>query len=256
MLIILFIFGAVFGSFLNVVIYRVPRGEDWRSQLRSLAWPGSHCTGCEHPLEWYDNIPLASYAVLGGSCRHCDQRIPFRYPLVEFSNAGLYVLAGWYFGPEPALFPALLFISALIAIFFIDLEHYIIPNVIVLPAAAIGLVATIAIAPERWLEITVAGIGSAAFFFLIAFVRPGGMGMGDVKLAGMMGFYLGKSVLVALFLGFLLGAIVGISLMAAGRKGRKSRVPFGPFLAIGGIIALFAGEYLLNQYLSIFDQSM
>ncbi len=254
--VILFIFGAVIGSFLNVVIYRIPRGDDWRSQLRSLAWPGSHCTGCEQPLKWYDNIPLASYALLRGRCRNCGERIPVRYPLVEFGNAALYALAGWYFGPEPLLLPALLFISLLIAVFFIDLEHYIIPNVIVLPAAVIGLAATIAIEPSRWLEILVAGGASAAFFFLIAFIKPGGMGMGDVKLAGMMGFYLGKAVLVALFLGFLLGAIVGVGLMVAGRKGRKSRVPFGPFLAVGGLIALFVGENLLDLYLGIFDQGM
>lgn len=255
-LIILFIVGAAIGSFLNVVIYRVPRGEDWREQLRSLAWPGSHCPSCDVQLKWYDNIPLLSYALLGGKCRKCAQHIPWRYPLVELANAALFVLAGWYFGLEAELFPALLFISALIAIFFIDLEHYIIPNVIVLPAAVIGVVAGIAIAPSRWLEILVAGAASGAFFFLIVFIRPGGMGMGDVKLAAMMGFFLGKAVLAALFLGFLFGAIVGVALIAAGRKGRKSRVPFGPFLAIGGIIALFVGNTLLEEYLSIFDQSM
>lgn len=255
-LIILFIVGAAIGSFLNVVIYRLPIGEDWRSQLRSLAWPGSHCPACERPLRWYDNIPLISFFMLGGRCRSCGLRIPWRYPLVEFANAGLYVLAGWYFGAEPELFPALLFISTLIAVFFIDLEYYIIPNVIVLPVALTGLAAGIAIAPGRWLEILVAGIASGAFFFLIAFIRPGGMGMGDVKLAAMMGFFLGEAVLVALFLGFLLGAIVGVILIATGHKGRKSRVPFGPFLAIGGIVALFVGNTLLEEYLSIFNQSM
>ncbi|HDZ59410.1 MAG TPA: prepilin peptidase, partial [Actinobacteria bacterium] len=183
-------------------------------------------------------------------------RIPRRYPLVEFANAVLYVLAGLAFGLKPELFPALLFISALVAVFFIDMEHYIIPNVIVLPAAAVGLVTMIAIDPGRWLELILAGIISAAFFFLVAIIKPGGMGMGDVKLAGMMGFYLGKSVLVALFLGFLLGALAGLALVITGRKGRKSRVPFGPFLAVGGIVALFAGQYLLDLYLGLFNQGL
>ncbi len=255
-LIVIFIFGAIIGSFLNVVIYRLPREEGWRQQLRSLVSPGSHCTGCERPISWYDNIPLLSYAVLRGKCRHCGERIPRRYPLVEFANAVLYVLAGLAFGLKPELFPALLFISALVAVFFIDMEHYIIPNVIVLPAAAVGLVTMIAIDPGRWLELILAGVISAAFFFLVAIIKPGGMGMGDVKLAGMMGFYLGKSVLVALFLGFLLGALAGLALVITGRKGRKSRVPFGPFLAVGGIVALFAGQYLLDLYLGLFNQGL
>lgn len=255
-LVILFIFGTVIGSFLNVVIYRIPREDDWRSQLRSLVSPGSYCPGCDSPVAWYDNIPLISYAVLGGKCRVCGERIHFRYPLVELGNAVLYVLAGWNFGMEPVLFPVLLFISALVAIFFIDLDHHIIPNVIVMPAAVIGLVAMTAIEPDLWYDWLIAGIASAVFFFLVAIIRPGGMGMGDVKLAAMMGFYLGRAVLVALFLGFMLGAVVGVGLMMAGHKGRKSRVPFGPFLAIGSIVALFFGEALLDQYLSLFDQSM
>ena len=221
LLILIFIFGAIIGSFLNVVIYRLPREEGWRRQLRSLVSPGSHCTGCERSISWYDNVPLVSYAVLAGKCRHCGERIPLRYPLVEFTNAALYVFAGLVFGLEPTLFPALLFISALIAVFYIDLEHYIIPNVIVLPVAAAGLVTMIAIDPGRWLELVLAGVISAVFFFLVAIIKPGGMGMGDVKLAGMMGFFLGRSVLVALFLGFFLGALAGLGLMVTGRKGHK-----------------------------------
>jgi leader peptidase (prepilin peptidase)/N-methyltransferase len=255
-LIILFVFGAVIGSFLNVVIHRLPRAEGWRAQLGSLVSPGSHCPGCERPIAWYDNIPLVSYALLRGRCRRCGESIPIRYPLVEFANASLYLLAGLVLGLGPELYPALLFISTLIAVFFIDLEHYIIPNVIVLPVAAVGLVSMIAIEPGRWLELLLAGVISAAFFLLIAFVKPGGMGMGDVKLAGMMGFYLGTSILVALFIGFLTGALAGLALMAMGRKGRKSRVPFGPFLALGGIIALLAGSRLLDLYLGIFNQGV
>lgn len=256
LLIFLFIFGAVIGSFLNVVIHRIPREDEWRRQLLSLVRPGSRCTTCGRSLSWYDNVPLVSYAILGGKCRNCGERISLRYPLVELLNAVLYLLAGLKFGLTPSLFLALLFISSLIVIFFIDLQYYIIPNVIVLPVAVIGLAAMIAISPDRWLELLLAGVLSALFFFAVAMIRPGGMGMGDVKLAAMMGFFLGKSVLVALFLGFLLGAAVGIGLMVKGSRGRKSQVPFGPFLAIGSLIALFFGEPILDQYLSLFNQSM
>lgn len=254
--IFLFGIGASIGSFLNVVIYRMPQEEGWRRQLGCLVAPGSHCPGCGKAIAWYDNVPLVGYLLLRGKCRSCGERISPRYPLVEGLTAVLFVLAGWKFGFHWLLLPSLIFIAALIAIFFIDLEHYIIPNIIVLPAALVGIVLMIVIEPGRWLELLIAGTASAAFFFLIAFIRPGGMGMGDVKLAGMMGFYLGKSVLVALFLGFLLGAIVGVSLIASGRRDRKSRVPFGPFLAVGGVVALFFGPWLLESYLGIFNQSM
>jgi leader peptidase (prepilin peptidase)/N-methyltransferase len=260
LVVLLFIFlfgvGAAIGSFLNVVIYRMPREDGWRRQLGCLVAPGSHCPGCDKAIAWYDNVPLLGYVLLRGRCRSCGERISPRYPLVEGFTAALFVLAGWKFGFNWILLPSVIFISVLIAVFFIDLEHYIIPNIIVLPAALAGLALMIAVEPGRWLELLIAGVASTAFFFLIAFVKPGGMGMGDVKLAGMMGFYLGKSVLVALFLGFLLGAVVGVAMIASGRKGRQSRVPFGPFLAIGGIVALFFGHGLLETYLGVFDQSM
>lgn len=244
---VLVVLGAVIGSFLNVVIYRLPR------EL-SLATPGSHCPRCERPVKWYDNIPLVSYMLLRGQCRHCGQAITMRYPTVELLTAVLWALAGIEFGMNWPLLPALLLLSSLVAIFYIDLDHYIIPNVIVLPVAVIGLGANIAIAPDRWLEYLAAGLMSATFFFVVAMVKPGGMGMGDVKLAGMMGFFLGTAVLIALFLGFLIGAVTGVALMAAGIKGRKSRIPFGPFLAIGAVIALFYGNYLLDLWTGIFQK--
>lgn len=246
-LIILFLVGAAIGSFLNVCIYRLPRKE-------SVIAPASHCPSCDMPLKWYENIPLLSYAVLRGKCRRGGEAIPIRYPLVELLNATLYVLAGLKFDATLPLLPALLFISALIVIFFIDLEHYIIPNVVVLPVAVVGLAANIAIDPDRWLELLLAGSLSAAFFLVVVLIKPGGMGMGDVKLAGMLGFFLGRQVLVGLFTGFLTGAVVGVALMAAGRKGRKSRIPFGPFLAIGALVALFFGQQLLDWYTGIFTE--
>lgn len=237
--------GVIIGSFLNVVIYRLPKKE-------SLVRPSSHCPQCGKPIHWYDNIPIVSYLLLRGRCRRCQQPISLRYPLIEFLNGSLYVAAGLKFGAEWELLPALLFISVLIVIFFIDLDYYIIPNVIVLPAAAIGLAAMLAIDPDRWLELLLAGVISAAFFFIIVMVFPRGMGMGDVKLVLMMGFYLGKTVLVALFIGFLTGALTGVALMAAGVKGRKSQIPFGPFLAIGALIALFYGSWIIDMYTGLF----
>lgn len=247
LLIILFVTGAVTGSFLNVVIYRLPRKE-------SIVSPGSHCPRCGQPVKWYDNIPLLSYVILRARCRHCGQPITPRYPTVELLTAVLWVMAGVWFGLDWPLLPALLLVSTLVAIFYIDLDHYIIPNVIVLPVAAIGLAANVAIAPERWLEFLAAGLLSATFFFIVALVKPGGMGMGDVKLAGMLGFFLGKAVLVGLFLGFLIGAVVGVALMAAGVKGRKSRIPFGPFLAAGAVVALFYGAMLLDLWTGLFQK--
>lgn len=252
-LIILFITGALIGSFLNVCIWRIPRHE-------SIIKPGSHCPGCDARVKWYDNVPLVSWLLLKGRCRSCAAPISIRYPLVELLSAGLYVGAGIKFGVTPALAPALVLIPSLIMIFFIDLEHYIIPNVIVLPAAAAGLALQLAVSLTtsdvdypQWWTFLVAGAASAAFFLAVALVFPAGMGMGDVKLAGMLGFFLGPAVIVGLFLGFLLGAVIGIGLIVAGRKGRKSRVPFGPFLAVGAMVALFWGLPLLDLYLGLFQ---
>jgi len=252
-IIILFITGAMIGSFLNVCIWRLPRHE-------SIVSPGSHCPGCDRPVKWHDNIPLISYAFLGGKCRGCGERISIRYPLVELLNASLYVAAGLKFGVTPALAPALLLIPSLIIIFFIDLEHYIIPNVVVLPVAVAGLGLQLAVSLTtsdvdypQWWTFLAAGIAAAAFFFLVAFIFPAGMGMGDVKLAGMLGFFLGPAVTIGLFLGFLSGAVIGIGLMVAGKKGRKSKVPFGPFLAVGALVALFWGQELLDLYLGFFQ---
>ena len=244
LLIILFVAGAVVGSFLNVVIYRLPR-------KLSIVAPGSRCPRCEEPLKWYDNIPLVSYLILRGQCRKCGLPISPRYPTVELLNAVLWMVAGIQFGVDWPLLPALILISALIAIFYIDLDHFIIPNVIVLPVAVIGLGANIAISPGDWWVFLVSGAGAAGFFFLVALIYPGGMGMGDVKLAGMLGFFLGTAIFPALFLGFLIGALSGIYLIAIGRKGRKSRIPFGPFLSIAAIIALFYGDRMLELWLNL-----
>ncbi|MHB1002872.1 MAG: prepilin peptidase [Thermoleophilia bacterium] len=236
--------GAIIGSFLNVVIYRLPKQE-------SLVRPGSHCPHCGQPVRWYDNIPIVSYTLLGGSCRRCQKPISLRYPLIEFLNGALYLAAGFRFGLEWELLLVMFFISVLVVIFFIDLDYFIIPNVIVLPAAGIALAGMLALFPERGLELVLAGLLSAAFFFVIVMVMPRGMGMGDVKMMLLLGFVLGRAVLVALFLAFLTGAVVGVTLMMAGIRGRKSQIPFGPFLAIGAIIALFFGDWIIDRYISL-----
>jgi len=249
----LFLFGAVFGSFLNVCIYRLPRKE-------SIVSPGSRCPGCGHELRWFENVPLISYAVLKGKCKNCGEQISWRYPLVEFLNAALWAFAGRRFGIEPVIFPALLFISTMIIIFFIDLEHYIIPNIVVLPIAVIGLVAMAAISlttsdPDFpvWWAFPLSGLIATAVFFIIAVAVPKGMGMGDVKMVGMMGFFLGRTAALGIFIGVLLGSLVGIGLMVTGKKGRKSRLPLGPFLAVGALVALFYGEAIMGPYLRLFE---
>lgn len=249
----LFLFGSVFGSFLNVCIYRLPLKE-------SIVSPGSHCPGCGHELRWFENVPLISYAALKGKCKNCGEPISWRYPLVEFLNAALWAFAGWRFGIEPVVFPALLFISTMIIIFFIDLEHYIIPNIVVLPIAVIGLVAMTAISlttkdPDFpvWWVFPLSGLIATVVFFIIAVAVPRGMGMGDVKMVGMMGFFLGRTAALGIFIGVLLGSLVGIGLMVAGKKGRKSRLPLGPFLAVGALVALFYGEAIMGPYLRLFE---
>ncbi|MCX8032791.1 MAG: prepilin peptidase [Thermoleophilia bacterium] len=240
------ILGLVIGSFLNVVVYRLPLN-------RSIVTPRSSCPACGHPIRWYDNIPIASWVILKGRCRDCKARISLRYPLVEALTMIFFVLSSWRFGLTGRVFVAWAFCAALIAISLIDLDHMIIPNRIVLPGAAIGLAASIALAPARWWVYLVSAVGSAAFMFILVLIWPGGMGMGDVKMALFMGAVLGPSVLVALFAAFLFGSVVGVSLIAMRKASRKSRLPFGPFLALGSLIGLFFGEAILHAYTSVYS---
>ena len=188
--------GLVLGSFLNVVIYRLPRSE-------SLVRPGSRCPRCGTPIRWYDNIPVLSWLLLRGRCRACDVRIPIRYPLVEAITGIAFALAFWRFGLDWPLLVAWAFIAAMVAVAFIDYDHMIIPNKIVLPGAVIGLMASVAIHPQRWWVYVAGSLGAAAFMFLLAMLWPGGMGPGDIKMALFMGAVLGAYVVVALFAAFL-----------------------------------------------------
>ena len=205
---------------------------------------------CEAPIAWYDNIPLASYLVLRGRCRKCGAHIPLRYPIVEVVTALL--VAGCFldFGLSAEAAVAAFFCCVLVAVSVTDLERGVIPNRIVLPAAGIVLVAQTMLDPSpEWL---IAGVGAALFFFLAALAYPAGMGMGDVKLALLLGFALGRTVPVAMMIGMISALVPAVVLLARhGSAARKMKIRFGPFLAFGGVIALFAGEKVVSAYLDL-----
>jgi leader peptidase (prepilin peptidase) / N-methyltransferase len=231
------------GSFLNVVVHRVP-------QRRSLVRPGSSCGSCGTEISARDNIPVLSYLLLRGRCRHCQARISPVYPLVEALTAALAVACVAAFGLTPEAALAFGFCAVLVTLSVIDLQHRIVPNRIVLPAAAIALVAHTLIEPSpEWL---LGALGASGFLFVAALAYPKGLGMGDVKLALLLGAVLGASVSVALFLGFVASLAPAVVLFARhGVAARKMGVPLVPFLALGSLVALFFGERLLDAYLGL-----
>jgi leader peptidase (prepilin peptidase)/N-methyltransferase len=233
--------GLAVGSFLNVVAARLPL-------KRSIVSPGSACPSCETAIAWYDNIPLVSYAVLRGRCRHCGMSISWRYPAVEAATAVLVGCSALKFGFSWDFLVAAVFCAVLVAISATDLERRIIPNRIVLPATVVLLGAQTVLHPSvEWIA---AGLGAALFFLLAALAYPGGMGMGDVKLALLLGVVLGRTVPVALLIGMIAALVPSVALIAKhGKAGRKMTIPFGPFLALGGLVALFAGHPILDWYL-------
>jgi leader peptidase (prepilin peptidase)/N-methyltransferase len=236
-----FVPGLALGSFLNVVAARVPL-------RRSLARPGSACMACAAPIAWYDNVPLLSYVVLRGRCRSCRAPIGLLYPAVELTAGLLVAACVLAFGPTLDAALAAFFCCVLVAISAIDLQHRIVPNVIVLPATALALPAQTLLHPSP--EWAIGALGASLFLFLAVLAYPAGMGMGDVKLALFMGAVLGKAVAVALMLGMLAALIPGLFLLARhGSKARKMAIPFAPFLALGSVIALFWGDALLSAYL-------
>jgi leader peptidase (prepilin peptidase)/N-methyltransferase len=240
------LFGLIIGSFLNVVIWRLPRGE-------SLARPKSCCPECGEPIKPYDNIPVLSWLLLRGRCRNCGAAISKRYPLVEALTGALFLAVVAVHGVEDDLALWLPLTAALIAISGIDLDHQIIPNKIVLPLAIWGLVGTILFRPDNVDDVLIAGGAAFLVLFIAALISPAGMGMGDVKLAGAMGLYLGSWIAPAMLIAFLVGSVVGLAIMARhGRDGRKKGVPFGPFLALGGIAAILVGAELVDIYVDNF----
>lgn len=248
---IAFLFGSAIGSFLNVCIYRMPRNI-------SIVFPSSRCPSCNTPIKPLDNIPVLSYLLLGGRCRVCKAKIAFRYPLVEFLNASLYVLVVWRYGLNWDAVIYCVFCSALIVITFIDLDFQIIPDRISLPGIPIGLIAGSFLLPDPFIRFSALGFKASVIgflvggglFYLVALVSRGGMGGGDIKMMAMVGSLTGwKSVLLTTFLGSLSGSLVGIFLMVFKGKGRKTKIPFGPFLALGSLITLFFGQEILSWYL-------
>jgi leader peptidase (prepilin peptidase) / N-methyltransferase len=238
--------GLLIGSFLNVVAYRLPRGE-------SLLWPASHCPGCEQPIKPYDNVPVLSWLLLRGKCRNCGIHISPRYPAIEFLTALAFGAIVVLNGVDKNLVWELPFAAMLIAVAGIDLEHRIIPNKVMLPSAVFAIATAIALRPNDLLELGIAGAAAFVAFLLAALAYPAGMGMGDVKLAGVMGLFLGTAVIPALFIAFLAGTLVGVAVIAKhGADGRKKGVPFGPFLAFGGLVGLLAGPEMIDLYTRTF----
>jgi leader peptidase (prepilin peptidase) / N-methyltransferase len=244
--------GALIGSFLNVCIHRLPRGE-------SIVWPASHCPVCLKAIAWYDNVPLISYAWLRGKCRMCRAGISARYPVVEAVNAVGYVALFWHFGLTPPTFVYAALYSALIVMTGTDLSHRIIPDAVTLPGIVIGLLSGTFVLPIGLLNSLAGMLVGGGILWTLAWLSPilfgkEGMGGGDIKLMAMVGAVLGwKSVLLAIMVASLIGSIVGGGLIAAGVMRRQEYLPFGPFLAIGSVIALLFHEPLLNWYWSLFD---
>ena len=242
------LFGSLFGSFLNVVIHRLPRRE-------SIVFPPSRCTSCRARIAPWDNIPVLSWLILGGKCRSCRAPISVRYPLVEMAAALLTGLVVWKYGLSMAAVAFTWFCLSLLAITLIDLEHRIIPDAISLPGTILGFLFV------RWTEVTwiEAAVGAAAGFGLLLLVGivyekvtgVEGMGGGDIKMAAMMGAFLGwKGVLLTIFIGSFLGSVAGVIAMSKGKGGRTA-LPFGTFLAPGATIVLFVGNALIDWYLSL-----
>ncbi len=241
------VMGAIIGSFLNVVVYRLPRGE-------SLARPGSHCPLCEAPIKAYDNVPVLAWLWLRGRCRNCGESISVRYPLVEALTALLCAGVVQADGATPAAALGLVLVLILMPIALIDLDRQLIPNAITAPAAIVAVVIGLVLDPSGEPERLIAGVAAGGFLLLAVLAYPRGMGMGDVKLAAVLGLFLGSAVgpglLIALISGVVAGAVVMARVGVA--AGRRTKVPFGPFLALGGIVGIFAGDALVSAYLRSF----
>ncbi|PZS29408.1 MAG: prepilin peptidase [Pseudonocardiales bacterium] len=244
------VLGLVIGSFLNVVIWRVPRDE-------SVIRPPSRCPGCGEPVAPRDNLPVLSWLLLRGRCRHCAMPISSRYPLVEIGTAMLFGLMAARFGFDPAL-PAFLYLSAVgLALAVIDLDHKRLPFALTIPSYPVALVLLTGAAlaaghPDRLIRMLAGMLSLFAFYFVLNLVNPRGMGFGDVMLSGILGVYLGflgwGPLLVGAFLGFLFGALGGLLFIALGRGSRKSHIPFGPYMLTGTLVAILAGRALAGAY--------
>jgi leader peptidase (prepilin peptidase)/N-methyltransferase len=239
--------GLLLGSFLNVVAYRLPRGE-------SLAFPPSHCPACDTPIRPYDNVPVLSWLWLKGRCRACRGSIPARYPVVEAGTAVLLVAVVLVKGADSDAWLGLAFVLLLVPVTLIDLDHRIIPNKLMLLGTATSVAILLGTDPDSLTEHLIAAAAAGGFLLIAAIAYPAGMGMGDVKLAGVMGLFLGRSVGPAMLIALVAGSVVGAAIIA--RKGvvegRKTAIPFGPYLAFGGIVGLLAGDAIVDWYTDTF----
>ncbi|HEX6780770.1 MAG TPA: prepilin peptidase [Solirubrobacterales bacterium] len=247
-LVLAFVGGLIFGSFLTVVAHRVPRGE-------SVVGGRSHCPHCGAQIAAYDNVPMFSWLVLRGRSRCCGAPISPRYPLTELGLAVLWtvtVAVLWDDPTEVAL--GLVFVFTLLAVTLTDLERRVIPNKILLVAAALGFLIAAVGDPSSLPERAIAAVVAGGVLFLVVLAYPKGMGLGDVKLTALMGLYLGRNVAPAVLVALLAGSIVGLAMIARqGAAARKQAIPFGPFLALGGVVGLLAGDQLVDLYLSTFS---
>jgi leader peptidase (prepilin peptidase)/N-methyltransferase len=245
------ILGLAVGSFLNVCIHRIPRQA-------SIVRPGSSCPHCGYVLRWYDNIPVLSYALLGGRCRQCKARISIRYPIIEVITMIVFVLHYLILGADIILIPRLLFASALIVLFAIDLEHHLLPNVITLPGIVVGL-AFSTMTPPGLVDALIGALAGGGVLWILgeAYYRYSGqegMGGGDVKMLAMIGAFLGwKLMVLTLVLSSFLGALVGALMLALRKGGMKSALPYGTFLALAALFSSLVGDPLVNWYLGFYQ---
>ena len=240
-----FIVGAVMGSFSNVCIYRIP--------LRlSIVRPSSYCPTCKTRLAFLDNIPLLSFVFLKRKCRYCQGKISWRYPAAELLTGIFYLLVYMRFDFPVTIIYTLL-VTSLIIITFIDIDHKIIPNVITLPGIPIGLVLSYFFLPHSIISALIGLLGGSGLLLLMALIYPGGMGGGDIKMIAMLGAFLGwEKVFLTIFLGSLIGSVVGIAMIILKKGGRKTKIPFGPYLAAGAILSIFLGNEIIEYYVNFF----
>lgn len=245
-----FVFGMVFGSFANVAVYRVPRGF-------SVVSPGSLCPGCEQPIAWYDNVPVFSYILLRAKCRNCGVRISVRYPIVEVCTGLVWAAMVWRIGVHPELGAFLAFATALVILSFIDIEHHRLPNKVLGPASIIGAALFLGAAAigGKWVSLEHAALGAVFYglpMLILGLAAPSAMGGGDVKFAPYLGFHLGwlglRVVLAGGLLGLVAGGLGGAAALLIGGKGMKDPIPFGPFMAVGALLATLLGPSILHIY--------
>jgi len=240
-------FGLIVGSFINVVAYRLPRGE-------SVVFPASHCPSCDTPIKPFDNVPVLSWLWLRGRCRSCHTSISARYPIVEAVTAALLVAVVLDKGADGDAWLGIAFVILLVPVTLIDLDHRIIPNTLMLIGTVVSVVLVLLTDPGALTEHLVAAAAAGGFLLIAALAYPSGMGMGDVKLAAVMGLFLGRAVAPAMFVALIAGSVIGAAIIArkGTKEGRKTAIPFGPYLAFGGLVGLFAGDAIVEWYLDTF----